>query len=375
MIRPTAHKHTVNFDEGMTFECGKTLTEMTLAYETLGTLNEKKDNVILVLHALSGDAHVGGQYPGEEDTPEGWWEDAVGPGKALDTDKYFFVCSNIIGGCKGSSGPSSINPETGKPYGMDFPFVTVKDMVQAQSKLMDYLGIEKLLAVCGGSLGGMQALQWSLDFPERIGSAIILASTPRSSAENIALNEAARQAIYADPNWNEGNYYDGPHPDAGLAVARMVGHITYMSNASMEQKFGRRLQTQEKLEYHFGQEFQVESYLNYRGKSFTKRFDANSFIYISRAIDYFDLTANQAVLTEVMHKAQCHFLVASYTSDWLFLPRESAMLVEALRQAGKEVEYKNFESSYGHDAFLLEVGELKRIIHPFLEKVREENFS
>ncbi len=274
--------------EPMPLDSGESLGPITLAYETYGRLNEDHSNAILIVHALSGDSHVAGFYSQDDQAP-GWWDDCVGPGKAFDTDKYFVICSNTIGGCQGSTGPASIDPKTGKPYGLRFPVLTIGDIVRAQQYLIDHLGIDKLMAIAGGSMGGMQVLEWVVRYPDRVLTALPIATTPRHSPMLIAFSEVGRQAIYADPNWNQGAYYDGPHPDAGLSVARMVGHITYLSETSMHDKFGRRLQTREQFGYDFETDFAIESYLRYKGSRFTERFDANSYLYITKAMDYFDL--------------------------------------------------------------------------------------
>ncbi len=347
---------------------GAALPEFTLAYETYGALNAARSNAILICHAWSGDAHVAGRYSVDDDKP-GWWDDAVGPGKAFDTDKYFVICSNVLGGCGGSTGPSSINPKTGKPYALDFPMLTIADMVEAQRLLMDHLEIDRLLSVTGGSMGGMQALQWAVSYPERVRSAIVLASTAQLSPQTIALNEVPRQAIYADPNWNRGNYYDGPRPNAGLAVARMIGHITFLSDASMREKFGRRLRSNGLYGYTFDSEFEVESYLRYRGESFTKRFDANTFLYLSKAMDYFDLSYGLPSLAAAFKHVSSRFLVLSYTSDWLYPSWQSKQLVRALLRNGIDVTYVDIESNYGHDAFLLEVDRLAELTRDFLKRV------
>jgi homoserine O-acetyltransferase len=339
-----------------------------LAYETYGQLNEDRSNAILILHALSGDAHVAG-YNSSADEKPGWWDEAVGPGKAFDTNKYYVICSNVIGGCRGSTGPASINPVTGKPFGLSFPVVTIADMVEAQRWLIDYLGIEQLLTVTGGSMGGMQAIQWAVSYPDRVRSAMVLASTARLSAQTIALNEVARQAIYADPHWNHGDYYESTAPNAGLAVARMIGHITYLSDTSMHEKFGRRLQERERYGYDFNTEFAVESYLRYRGNAFTRRFDANSFLYITKAMDYFDLSYGLPSLAEAFTTATAKFLVVSYTSDWLYPSWQSKELVRNLLRNGLDVTYVEIESDYGHDAFLLEVDRLAELTRDFLTQL------
>ncbi len=355
-------------DEPMPLDSGETLGPITLAYETYGKLNEDRSNAILILHALSGDAHAAG-YHSPEDRKPGWWDDTIGPGKAFDTGRYFVVCSNVIGGCAGSTGPGSIDPRTGRPYALSFPVVTIHDMVNAQRRLMEHLGIPRWLAVAGGSMGGMQALQWAVSYPDLVKSAIVLASTAVSSPQTIAFNEVGRQAIYADPNWNHGDYYGRTPPKAGLAVARMIGHITYLSDKSMRQKFGRRLQNRERYGYDFDTEFAVESYLRYKGNRFTERFDANSYLYITKALDYFDLSNGHRSLAEAFRGVQARFLVASFTSDWLYPPAESRKLVSALTANGLDVTYCDIESSWGHDAFLLEVDTMTSLIGDFLRRI------
>ena len=355
-------------DEPMPLDSGESLGPITLAYETYGRLNEDRSNAILILHALSGDAHAAG-YHSPDDRKPGWWDDTIGPGKAFDTDRYFIVCSNVIGGCAGSTGPSSIDPRTGKPYALNFPVVTIHDMVNAQRRLMEHLGIPRWLAVAGGSMGGMQALQWAVSYPDLVKSAIVLASTAVSSPQTIAFNEVGRQAIYADPNWNHGDYYGGTPPKAGLAVARMIGHITYLSDKSMRQKFGRRLQNRERYGYDFDTEFAVESYLRYKGNRFTERFDANSYLYITKALDYFDLSNGHRSLTDAFVGVEARFLVASFTSDWLYPSAESRKLVSALTANGLDVTYCDIESSWGHDAFLLEVETMTSLIGDFLRRI------
>ena len=346
---------------------------VALAYETYGTLNGKRDNAILICHALSGDAHAAA-HPGAAHERPGWWEAAVGPGKAFDTDRHFIVCSNVIGSCHGSTGPGSIDPETGRPYGLSFPVVTVSDMVEAQRRLLDALGIDKLLAVVGGSLGGMQALQWSVSHPERVRSAIVLASTARSSAQSIALNEVARQAIYADPHWDRGDYYGRVPPLAGLALARMVGHITYLSDRSMRAKFGRRLRGGKDYGFGFSPEFQIETYLHHQGHRFTERFDANALLYLTKAIDYFDLSLGRVSLAEAFRQTTARFLVVSFSSDWLYPPPQSEELVRALLQNGIDATYVGIQSDHGHDAFLLEIDRLAGLTRDFLAQTAEERF-
>ncbi|OFX14411.1 MAG: homoserine O-acetyltransferase [Armatimonadetes bacterium RBG_16_58_9] len=353
-------------------ECGRKLGPITLAYETYGEMNEDKSNCILVLHALSGDAHVAGKnHP--DDTKYGWWDNMVGPGKAFDTRKYCVICSNVIGGCRGSTGPGSINPATGKPYALDFPMVTVSDMVNTQKALIDFLGIKQLMCVVGGSLGGMQALQWTVAYPDCVRLAMPIATTARLSAQGIALDAVGRHAIMADTNWNGGNYYDGPVPSRGLGIARMIGHITYLSDQSMHQKFGRDLQDKATPDYDFLTEFQVESYLKYKGESFVDRFDANSYLYITKAMDYFDLSQPSGSLRKELSAAKAAFLVVSFSSDWLFPTYMSKEIVSALRRNNVDVSYAEIQSAYGHDAFLLEVDTLSRLITNFLEYADPRN--
>src|SRR6202795_3675787 len=297
----------VTFDT-LDLDGGVTLSPVDVAYETYGKLNSARNNAILVLHAFSGDAHAGGE--------DGWWSKMIGPGKAFDTDRYFVLCSNVLGGCRGTTGPGSINPETGCPWAMSFPVVTVADMVRLQKMLIDHLGIRRLLAVAGGSMGGMQALEWAVTYPDAVSAAIPIATTARHSPQQIAFNEVVRQAIMADPDWSEGNYYSGKPPARGLAVARMVGHITYMSDESMREKFGRRLREKEKFGFDFSVDFEVESYLRYRGSQFVTRFDANSYLYITKAEDYFDLTNGTGSLADAFSRAKARFLVISFSSDW-----------------------------------------------------------
>src|SRR6266516_2337698 len=301
----------VPFDS-ISLDNGATLAPVEVAYETYGELNEAKSNAILICHAFSGDAHAAGIS--HEGGKPGWWDNMIGPGKAFDTDKYFVLSSNILGGCRGSTGPSSIDPATGCPYAMNFPVITIRDMVRLQKMLVDHLGISRLLAVTGGSMGGMQALEWAVSYPDSVAAAIPIATTARHSAQQIAFNEVGRQAIVADPDWNEGNYYGKQPPARGLAVARMVGHITYMSDDSMREKFGRRLRGKENFGYDFDIDFEVESYLRYRGSEFVSRFDANSYLYITKAMDYFDLTSGHASLTLALEPARARFLVISFSS-------------------------------------------------------------
>ncbi|OKY77321.1 MAG: Homoserine acetyltransferase MET2 [Candidatus Methanohalarchaeum thermophilum] len=359
-------KHQIK--EKIQLESGKKFGPIEVAYETYGTLNQEKNNAILVCHPLTGDAHAAGYHEGDQDP--GWWDNMIGPGKAFDTEKYYVICSNVLGGCKGTTGPKSTNPETGEPYALDFPVITIKDMVKVQKKLIDHLGINKLFAVTGGSMGGMQALQWAVTYPEAQKFCIPIATTAKSSPQQIAFNEVGRRAIMSDPNWNQGNYYDQEPPKNGLSLARMIGHITYLSERSMRKKFGRRLQDKKDLSFDFTTDFEVESYLKYKGKSFVKRFDPNSYLYLTRAIDYFDLTdEGERTLTEALSKVKCKFLVVAITSDWLYPRYQSKEIVRALESQDIEVEYSEIRSSYGHDAFLLEPGQLKHLISSFLSKI------
>ena len=353
----------------LTLESGEKLGPITLAYETYGELNQQKSNAILILHALSGDAHAAGIHKG--DAPLGWWNNLIGPGKGIDTDKYFVLCSNIIGGCKGSTGPSSVNPKTGKPYGADFPIMTIGDIVNAQRHLIDYLGIDKLLTVIGGSMGGMQVLQWMVAYPERIHSAIPIATAMNHTPQQIAFNEVGRQAIMADSNWRKGNYYGASKPAKGLAVARMIGHITYMSDVSMAEKFGRRYRT-EKEPYKFGSEFEVEGYLRYRGDNFVKRFDANSYLYITKAIDYFNIL-NGKRLSDIFKGLKAKVLVIAFKSDWLYPAYQSQEIAKACKLAGVDATYCEVNSTYGHDAFLLEIKEEAHLVKHFLSTVSSGN--
>ena len=357
----------------MILENGSKLGPVTIAYETYGSLTPARDNVVLIAHALSGDAHVAGYYR-EEDPKPGWWDIMVGPGKGIDTDKYFVVCSNIIGSCMGSTGPSSLNPKTQKPYGLEFPVITIGDMVRAQRALMDHLGIQKILSVIGGSIGGLQVLEWAVQYPDIVFSAVPLATTARHSALAIAFNEVARQAIMADPHWNRGDYYDGKKPDLGLAVARMIGHITYLSDDSMRKKFGRRLQDRSDFSFNFDADFQVESYLRYQGKKFVERFDANSFLYITKAADYFDIARqhDSGSIVRAFSKARARFLVVSFTSDWLYPTYQSKSLVQAMKKKGLDVSFCEIDAEWGHDAFLLPSDTLTNLIRGFLERAQRE---
>ncbi len=341
-------------------ESGEKLGPITLAYETYGELNAEKSNALLMLHALSGDAHAAGT--------NGWWENLIGPGKGLDTNNYFVICSNVIGGCQGSTGPSSTNPKTGKPYGTDFPLITIGDMVKAQARLIQHLGIEKLLSVIGGSMGGMQVLEWMVAYPERIRSAIPIATTMKHTPQQIAFNEVGRQAIMADPDWKAGHYYGSTFPAKGLAIARMIGHITYMSDVSMTEKFGRRVR-EDKNPFKFGAEFEVEGYLQYQGDNFVKRFDANSYLYITKAIDYFNILNGSKNLANIFNGLKAKVLVLSFKSDWLYPSYQSQDIVKACKLAGVDTTYCEINSSYGHDSFLLETEQEAQLIKHFLNTV------
>ena len=350
--------------ESLSLDCGATLAPVQVAYQSWGELNAARSNAILILHAFSGDSHAAG-ISSTTGRP-GWWDNMIGPGKAFDTNKYFVFCSNVLGGCMGTTGPSSIDPKTGREYAMTFPVITIGDMVRLQKLLVDHLGINRLLAVAGGSMGGMQALEWAVAYPESVACAMPIAATARHSAQQIAFNEVGRQAIMADPDWNEGNYYGSKLPARGLSVARMVGHITYMSDDSMREKFGRRLRN-DQFGFHFEVDFEVESYLRYRGSQFVDRFDANSYLYITKAMDYFDLTFGRGpTLSAVFEHVESRFLVLSFTSDWLYPSYQSIEVVSALRGRNKDVAYCELPSNYGHDAFLVDVGEQTDLVRGFL---------
>ena len=353
---------------GILLDNGQTFGPITVRYETYGRLNGDRSNAILVDHAFSGDAHVTGRHAAE-DLHEGWWSTMVGPGRAFDTEKYFVICSNVLGGCQGTTGPGSVDPQTQKPYGLTFPVITIHDMVQVQKRLLDHLGIPSLLCVTGGSMGGMQALDWTVSYPDYVRSAVILASTARLNAQGIAFNAVGRSAIMSDPAWNGGDYYDGPQPARGLATARMIGHITYLSDESMRVKFGRRLRTREAYGYDFADLFEIESYLAYQGDKFVERFDANSYIYLSKAMDYFDLGDRYGGLTEALARTSAKFLLVSFTSDWLFPTYQSKEIVFSLMKCDKDVSFTEISCPYGHDSFLLETERQSEIVSSFLETV------
>jgi len=350
----------------LTLDSGAVLTPVDIAYETYGTLNADKSNAILIAHALTGDQHVASVHP--ITGKPGWWSRLVGEGKPVDPARHFIVCANVLGGCMGSTGPASTDPETGQPYAMNFPVITIRDMVRAQAMLIDHLEIPVLAAVVGGSMGGMQVLEWVATYPARVRSAIAIATAARHSAQNIAFHEVGRQAIMADPKWRDGNYYaEGEPPAKGLAVARMAAHITYLSEAGLTAKFGRRLQGREAKSFGFDADFQIESYLRHQGLSFVERFDANSYLYITRAMDYFDLAEEHGgLLANAFRNSRTRFCVISFTTDWLYPTVESRLIVHALNAAGAQASFVELDSPFGHDAFLLDVPEMNRVVDGFL---------
>jgi len=365
-IVQTKTMRVVEPEQPLELQCGKTLAPVDVAYETYGELNEAGDNAVLICHALSGNAHVAG-LNNPDDRKPGWWDVMVGPGKGIDTNKYFVICSNFLGGCSGTTGPSSINPSTGKPYGLDFPIITIADMVKVQKVLLDKLGIKKLLAVIGGSIGGMQVLQWAIEYPDFVKAAIPVATTTHLGAQSIAFDAVGRNAILADPNFEGGQYTDEKGPDRGLAIARMIGHITYLSEQGMREKFGRQLRNADSYSYDINSEFAVETYLDYQGQSFVERFDSNSYLYITKAADYFDLGKDYGSLKKAFANTKCRFLVMSFASDWLFTPLQSRAIINALVANDKDVSYCDITSPYGHDAFLLEPEILGSFISGFLD--------
>ena len=357
--------------EPLPLDCGRELKEVNIRYETAGELNADRSNAVLITHALSGDAHVCGRHAPEDRKP-GWWDAMIGPGKYIDTNKYFVICSNIIGGCSGSTGPRSIDPDTGKPYNLDFPVITVRDMVRAQKALIDHLGIRKLLSVVGGSMGGMQVLEWAVEYPDALDCAIPIATACQFSPQNIAFDWVAREAIKADPAFRNGDYSADEPPSRGLGAARMLAHITYLSEETMSRKFGRNLQNKDSYDYDFNYDFAVESYLEHQGRRFVERFDADSYFYITRATDYFDLSAHaDGDLVKTFALTDAAFLVVSFSSDWLFPTWQSKRLVEAMLKNKLSVSFCEIQSSYGHDAFLLEVDTLGRMIRDFLRHRQE----
>ncbi len=359
-------------DRPLKLDCGGELSAFPVAYEAYGQLNAERSNVVLVCHALSGDQHVASSHP--ITGKPGWWDLMVGPGRPLDTDRYYVLCVNVLGGCMGTVGPKEIDPATAKPYGLGFPVITVTDMVRAQAMLLDHMGIEDLFSVTGGSMGGMQALQWAAAYPERVFSAVPIACAATHTAQNIAFNELSRQAIMADPDWRGGNYLnEGTNPTAGLAVARMAGHITYLSETALQHKFGRNLQDRDAVSFGFDADFQVESYLRHQGITFVDRFDANSYLYITRAMDYFDLPGQYGgVLAEAFRGTKTRFCVISFTSDWLFPTSENRAIVHALNAVAANVSFVEIESDKGHDAFLLDEPELFATLSGFLNGAAEQ---
>lgn len=363
---------TLHITEPLPLDCGRSLSQFDLVYETYGTLNADKTNAVLICHALSGDHHAAG-YHSLDDKKPGWWDSAIGPGKAIDTNEFFVVCPNNLGGCKGSSGPNTLNPQTGKLYGPEFPIVTVPDWVRSQAILADVLGIHQWAAVIGGSLGGMQALQWAISMPDRVRHALVIAAAPKLSAQNIAFNEVARTAIKSDPDFHGGYYVEHDTlPRQGLGLARMLGHITYLSDEAMGQKFGRELRSGS-IQYGYDVEFQIESYLRYQSSSFVERFDANTYLLMTKALDYFDPAKTfDDDLTATVQGIQAKSLVISFTSDWRFSPLRSLEIVNALLSAGKQVSYAEIEAHQGHDAFLMPIPRYIEIFGTYMQQVADE---
>jgi homoserine O-acetyltransferase len=366
---PGKEGHTANLfkKDPLTLDSGATLSPVKVGYETYGTLNSERTNAILICHALTGDQYVASEHP--ITGKPGWWERIVGPGKLLDTDKYFIICSNVLGSCLGTTGPWEDNPATGKPWGLDFPVITIRDMVRVQAALLDHLGVETLMGLIGGSMGGMQVLEWLTTYPARLHSAVIMASAPRHTAQNIAFHEVGRQAVMADPNWHGGDYYSqNSKPDKGLAVARMTAHITYLSEDALTKKFGRELQGRDAVTFGFDADFQVESYLRYQGSAFVDRFDANSYLYITRAMDYLDIARRHDGRLADAFKAATHVrcCVISFSSDWLYPTIENKTVAHALNAAGVPVSFAEIESPHGHDAFLLEEPEMDQMLGGFI---------
>ncbi len=369
--QPIARTLTLNLTGpgALTLDSGQVLDQVTVAYNTYGELNAQRSNAILLCHALTGDQHAASTNP--QTGRPGWWDLMVGPGLVFDTNRFFVICSNVIGGCMGTTGPKDIDPKTGKPYGLSFPVLTIRDMVRAQVLLIDHIGIAELLCVAGGSMGGMQVLEWMASFPERLVSAMPIATAAKHSAQNIAFHEVGRQAIMADPDWRGGHYLtDGVFPSKGLAVARMAAHITYLSEAALQRKFGRELQDRAQVSYAFDADFQVESYLRHQGRSFVERFDANSYLYITRAMDYFDLAADHGgQLSQAFKWLKARVCVASFTSDWLFPTIEAKRIVHALNAAAANVSFVEFATDTGHDAFLLDIPEMFTTFRGFIDAV------
>lgn len=350
-------------------DSGAALAPVEVAYETYGTLNADRSNAVVICHALTGDAHAAGYHEGAE--RPGWWDNIIGPGRPLDTDRFFVICSNLLGGCQGTTGPSSTDPATGRPYGLRFPLFTVSDLVRVHRALVAHLGIERPLAAIGGSLGGMQVLQWALDAPGELGAALVICASSRLSAQNIAFSAVAREAIMGDPDFRGGDYYeDGARPDRGLATARMLAHITYLSEESMRRKFGRRIQGGDTPRFGFDVDFQVESYLRHQGESFLRRFDANSYLYLTRVMDYFDAFADPVAVARALEGTDTRFLVVSFDSDWRFDTAHSREIVRVLAAHGAAVTFREVASPHGHDSFLLEVPDYHRTVAAFLERMR-----
>ena len=362
----------IAFEQPLELCSGRILPRYDLTIETYGELNSTKSNAVLICHALSGHHHAAG-YHSMDDKKPGWWDVHIGPGKPIDTNKFFVICLNNLGGCHGSTGPTSTNPETGERYGPDFPIVTVRDWVNSQARLADHFGIECWAAVVGGSLGGMQAMQWAIDYPDRLKHALVIASSPRLTAQNIAFNEVARQAISKDPEFNNGRYFDNDAiPKTGLSLARMIGHITYLSDDGMGSKFGREMR-QEKLSFDYDTQFQVESYLRYQGERFSTAFDANTYLLMTKALDYFDPASEfEDDLAKALGQAKCGFLVASFTTDWRFSPERSREITDALVEAGKDVCYAEIESNYGHDAFLISSPRYDAVFAAYMQRVERD---
>ncbi|MBF0455646.1 MAG: homoserine O-acetyltransferase [Magnetococcales bacterium] len=362
------------FDEGdpMPLDCGRSLGPVQVAFETYGTLNENGSNVILLCHALSGNAHAAGRHH-PDDKKSGWWDNYIGPGKPFDTDYFFVISSNNLGGCDGTTGPSSINPESGRPFGLDFPMITIGDMARLQKALLAHLGIQKVLAVAGGSMGGMIALQWALDYPDDLAGCIVIASTPRLTAQNIAFNAVARQAIMVDPHFKGGDYYESNHPINGLAVARMMAHITYLSEQALDIKFGRRMQNPDATQADgFDQDFAVESYLRYQGSSFVTKFDANTYLYITKAMDQFDPFPDPETTAKRLEPVNCRLMVMSFDTDWRFDTSRSKELVKILNMHNKTVSFEEFTSQHGHDAFLLKSPDYQQSLSSFLVRLYQD---
>ncbi|MBF0623061.1 MAG: homoserine O-acetyltransferase [Magnetococcales bacterium] len=368
----THHVELYSQEKPLQLESGATLGPVTVAYETYGKLNAEGTNGLLLCHALSGNAHAAG-YHSPDDKKPGWWDRYIGPGKPFDTNLFYVICSNNLAGCDGTTGPSSIDPKTGKPYALSFPLVTIDDMTNLQKALIDHLGVKKLMGVIGGSMGGMIAMQWALAYPEWVDSCVIIASTPRLSAQNIAFNAVARQAIMTDHHFNNGSYYDQEcRPETGLALARMMAHITYLSEEGLHQKFGRRLQDRDELSYGFETDFAIESYLNYQGSSFVKKFDANTYIYITKSMEYYDPFPDPATTLEQLKPVNARFLVISFDTDWRFQTSRSKELVNTLYRHRKDVTFQEFASPYGHDSFLLDLPPFQESLQLFLKRIHLE---